>query len=262
MHKKELEELYYIFIDGLFASFLIDTKYCNDKNPMLPFSTAMTNMEGKEKCNSFYHHAISFVKLSSEQDSYLFKNISDWNKDKIIKHIKNYIHDKKYAPIFRKTLSQYLGNDYTFDAISKECLDIKGSVASKAKKDLIQRKPKMTHKQPTPKISLQPLTTYDSFVVPYDNITYPQSTSIPSISVGDAIKTDYIASFIILVIPFIMLFCCITSMVMKCCSYISGRKARDYRMADDDKSLPSVSFSSEPESVQFRSGKICDEKRF
>ncbi|WP_339047356.1 hypothetical protein [Candidatus Mesenet endosymbiont of Phosphuga atrata] len=264
MHKKELEELYYIFIDGLFASFPIDTKYCNDENSILPFSTVMTNMEEKGKCNRFYHHTALFIKSSSEQDSYLYsKNTLNWGKNEMIKHIKNYIHDKKYSYIFCKTLEQYLSNDYTFDTILKECLDIKGSAASKAKRDLIQHKPKMTYKRSTHSISFQQsLTTYDSFMVQYNSTAYPHSTSIPSISIGNAIKIDYTIPLIML-IPLFILFCCITSMVMKCCSYISKRRARDCRMADDgNKLLPSVSFSSESESVQFRSGKICDGEQF
>ncbi|XGA08930.1 MAG: hypothetical protein U0X86_001278 [Wolbachia endosymbiont of Xenopsylla cheopis] len=260
MHKKELEELYYIFVDNLFELFPIDTKSYNVENPTLPFNTTVTNVE--EKCDCFYYYAASFIKLSSKQDNYLYANVPGWSKDKIIKHIKNYIRDEKYAQISCKTLGQYLNNDYTFNAILEECLDISNSIASKVKRGAAQHSPQMTHKQLLYKVSFQqPLTTSDNFVVPYDGITHPQSTSMPSISTWDAIKTDYTVPLVMLV-PLFILFCCITSMVMKCCSYIFKKKARDCRMADDDDKLPqSIALSSGSESVQFRSKKTCDENQ-
>ncbi|GHM58543.1 MAG: hypothetical protein sL5_08310 [Candidatus Mesenet longicola] len=279
MQKKELVKLYHIFINDIFVLFPTNTRYCNEENlitimlsfvnqnndQFLPSIIAVTSLEEKGRSVCFCYHAAFFVRLSLEQDSYsgLLYEKTGWDKDKIIKHIKNYIHDEKYSQIFHKVLEEYLSDDYTFDTVLKGCLDTRGNIVSKAKRGVAQRKSKMTHKPSTPKISFQPLTTYDSSVIPYGNIAPLRSINTPSVSTEDAIKTNYTVPFIISIIPLSILFCYIINMIIKCYHYTSKKRICDCKVIDNgNKSPQSVSLSSRSESVQFENEKICDKKRF
>ncbi|WP_339045642.1 hypothetical protein [Candidatus Mesenet endosymbiont of Agriotes lineatus] len=276
MNKKELEQLYYIFVDNTFASPSTNTNYCDqeelttiilsftnqDNNQLLPSST-ITKEDGKSI--NFCYYAAAFIRSSLEQDNHnglLYKNIIGQSRDGVIKYVKNYIHDEKYSQIFYEVLGKYLSDDYTFDTILKKYLDTKRSIESKAKENTTQRKPKTIYKQSISEVSYM---TYSSFTVPHKSsiiYSHSQSTNTSSINTLSAIKTNYTVPLIISVIPLCILFYYIIKMTIRCYHYISTRSTRDCKMIDDDNKLPqSILLSSGYGLMSLESEKTCDENQ-